>query len=1013
MYKKIFFILFSLISGLCYAAISVESRLYFDCNETNSTLTIELKNIGDELADAVELIPMKGSTLGNAVFNGILRPGVPVQVLHELSLEQRAELVAEYSCCSYPFLLRYKDRFGNEYSSCVRASCVNTHLTQANNEEVEFVVASACVQENASTSSLAIVVMYDYEKAINLGANELYVSYFLPDGITPLNSNDEQSFVFPLKENGLSEINIKLQTQINNICGYIPYTVVAQLFNEDGEPFSIPIGTTDQIYIDSPLDFSVFPQLPNIKLFIAAAIVFILVFFVKLLKPTLIKSIPIRVVASVEWLLVAGITIYFASILQLPLALEGNTCVGGDLPAHHYLVSHIQETGRPISWADGWWCGFPMFQYYFPLPYACLALFSSIFSHNVVFNVGVCLGILLLPLSVYLSARIARLPRPLPIVATCFVIPLVLDNTHNMWGVNAYSTLAGMVANSWSFCLFFPALANICRDIQDNKFRLCTPILIAAVALSHFFTSIVLALIVGIFWLLVLHYSIRNKTTHYRIPLIEGVIAILLVSWWLLPLVVTGEWSIAFGSQWEISFFKQLPNIVTYSFLPLLVMAFCYGICSKEFPNKEIRSWFFIFISLFVVALGLFYYGRSIGEVFVNCRLWPFIVFSLLFIMAGFFAYAFRDLPLCGTLFAAILCFTFAWNDKKDDDNEIWSYCNLAPSWAEYNFSGYENTPSGQSAQELIDYLCSVEPCGRIAYDLHPFNESLGSTRFFEALPALTGHHIIEGGIVNSAIGSLTAYVVQGEMSEHTAGAPLLVNPQKFNPTNGLAHLEILGVRRFIAHSNSTIEALRDSPMWKEELVIGEGKWILFKHISESDGLVRKWNNPINCYVSDNFQKDTLEWLYVGAAVLEPFCFVDPEAVASAKYVPQSVPEPYSRLNELKNEPAPTGAWISEVSEDIPYTIIKDGGRYEIHFKATELEKPYIVAMSYFPDWEVKGALGPYYVTPGFLVVYPTQEDVVLYYDDGLLNIIGYSLSIIGLCFGFFVQILFWKNLDA
>lgn len=997
MCKKIFSILLSIISTLCFAAISVESRIYFDCNETNSTLTIELKNIGDELADAVKLIPIKGAYLGDAVFNGILRPNKPIQVLHKLSSEQRAELVADSSCCAYPFLLSYQDYYGNKYSSCLLATCINNHQLAPINKEIGLVVSSSCVNDgNSSESTFAVTVMYDYEKIAIVGAKKLLVSYYLPEGIRSINAKEAQEIYCALDKNGLNEIVETLQIDLKNMSGDVPYVVTAQFFDSEGNAVSLPQGNSALIHIDSPMDYSIFPKLLDVGVFIFLAILFVLIFVVQIIKPSIIKPIPEKVLVWVEWIIVAGTTIYFAYMLQFPLAFDGNTCMGGDLPAHHYLVSHIRDTGRPVSWADGWWCGFPMFQYYFPLPYSCLAILSSVFPHNIVFNVGICLGIIFLPLSVFLSARIVRLPRPLPIVAVCFIVPLILDNTHNMWGVNAYSTLAGMVANSWSFCLFIPALANICRDTMDNKFRFRTPILIAAVALSHFFTSIVLALVVGILWLLVLGYSIRNKTTHYRILLIEGIIAILLVSWWLVPLATTGEWAVAFGSQWKISFFKQLPNIVVYSFLPLLVLSFGYVICKNKLPNKEIRMWFFVFVALFFVALGLFHFGRNIAEVFVNCRLWPFIVFSLLFIMAGLLSFAFRESPFYGMLFAVALCFSFAWNDKKDEKNEVWSYLNLTSSWAKYNFSGYENSSSGAAAQELIDYLRNVEPCGRIAYDLHPYNESLGSTRFFEALPALTGHPIIEGGIVNSAIGSLSAYVVQGEMSEHTAGAPLLVQPQSFDPEKGLAHLELLGVRRFIAHSNSTINALRESPMWTEEFVIGGGKWILFKHVSDSDGLVRKWNSSINCYVSDNFQKDSLEWLYVGAAVREPFLFIDPEAVASLEIGSQLITEPYSRLDDLRTNPTPTGDWIGGACDEIPSRVVKAGGRYEIHFKALELRMPYIVAMSYFPNWSVKGALGPYYVTPGFMVVYPTQENVVLYYDKTMSNLIGNVLSILG-----------------
>ena len=992
MYKKVLAFLLSIISLLCFAEISVESRLFFDFTDSSPSLSVYLKNIGDELADAVELHPMKKTGEGLDVLSiGSIRPGEKVEKIVPLTKEQSDALLTSSSCCAFPFLFLYQDRYGNEFSSCLLSTCVNEHSTVNPKEAFGVLASSACLEVDSATQSLTITVIYNYDRVVAAGVNKISVSYYLPKGIAPLEETTEQKLVFDIKKNGLVEKSIILKSDIENISGDIPYIVIYEFLDANDNPVSYPIARSDVMHIEAPLNLNAFPQLLDSRIALAIGIIVFVIFVIKQFKSNTIPQVSERILSWIEWLIVVGITLYFAYMLQLPLALKGYTCMGGDLPAHHYLISHIAETGRPVSWADGWWCGFPMFHYYFPLPYTILAFFSTIFPHNIVFNLGVCLGILLLPLSVYLSCRIVRLPRPLPAIAVCFIVPLIFDNTHNMWGVNAYSTLAGMVANSWSFCLFCPALANICRDIYDNKFRLRTSLLIAAVALSHFFTSIVLALLVGIIWLCVIGYSIRNKTTHYRIPVYEGVLAILLVAWWLIPLATTGEWAVAFGSQWEISFFKQLPNIVTYFFLPSLVLATICGICFKKQENKPFYPWFFVFIVLFLISLVLFYFGRSIGEVFVNCRLWPFITFSLLFIMAGLFARIFKELPISGMLFALVLCFSFAWNDKEDDKNEIWSYLNLVSTWAKYNFSGYENSPNGDVGQELVDYLRGVEPNGRIAYDLHPFNESLGSTRFFEALPALTGHPIIEGGIVNSAIGSLTAYTVQGEMSEHTAGAPLLVEPQSFNPERGFAHLELLGVRRFIAHSNSTITALRNNPLWEEERSFGGGKWIIFKHKKEYNGLVRKWNYPIKFYISDNFQKDSLDWMYVGAAVREPFGFVQPNIITS------TLTYPYSRLNELKSDTTPVGDWISDLSDDIPSNTVKNGSRYEIHFKAKELNSPYIVAMSYFPNWKVKGADGPYFVTPGFMVVYPTQEDVCVYYGYRFADIAGYVITILGI----------------
>jgi hypothetical protein len=605
MLKRIITLLFTAFSCFCFAAISVEAKLEFSCNESDPALFIDLRNVGDELATDISITPMELKLSNEPIFYlETLRVDDYCFEKITLTNEQRNNIITGYSCCAYPFLFNYKDRFGNTYSSTLLATCKTKHQTNLNNE-LNLELSSACVMSDSITGELAITIIYDYKKAIEAGAEALRLSFYLPEKITTDELSQSQNVMVPLDESGFCEFNTTLNSDIKNMSGFVLYSVTSQFVDNVGNSISTPVGLIESIQINAPLDTNTFPQNLNYYIFIPITLIVFAVFILKFLKPDIIKPIPERMLCAIEWLTVVGITIYLGILLQIPLALKGYTCMGGDLPAHHYLVEQMCRTGSPVSWADGWWCGFPMFHYYFPLPYTCIALLSNVFSHNVAFNIGVCLGMLLLPLSVYLSTRLSRMPRPLPILAVVFVVPLLLDNTHNMWGVNAYSTLAGMIANSWSFCLLLPALASICRDTQDNKFRIRTPLLIAAVALSHFFTSIVLALIVGVFWIIACVYSYKTKSTHYRIALIEGCLAILLVSWWLIPLAMSGEWAVAFGSQWEISFFKQLPNIVRYFFLPAILLALSVKIFTKEKIGLQFWGWFVVFILLFLISLLL------------------------------------------------------------------------------------------------------------------------------------------------------------------------------------------------------------------------------------------------------------------------------------------------------------------------------------------------------------------------------------------------------------------------
>jgi hypothetical protein len=68
----------------------------------------------------------------------------------------------------------------------------------------------------------------------------------------------------------------------------------------------------------------------------------------------------------------------------------------------------------------------------------------------------------------------------------------------------------------------------------------------------------------------------------------------------------------------------------------------------------------------------------------------------------------------------------------------------------------------------------------------------------------------------------------------------------------------------------------------------------------------------------------------------------------------------------------------------------------QIRFKTRALHEPHIIKMSYFPNWKVKGAKHVFHVTPNFMLVYPEQEEVTLYYGSLPVDILGRALTFLG-----------------
>ena len=66
---------------------------------------------------------------------------------------------------------------------------------------------------------------------------------------------------------------------------------------------------------------------------------------------------------------------------------------------------------------------------------------------------------------------------------------------------------------------------------------------------------------------------------------------------------------------------------------------------------------------------------------------------------------------------------------------------------------------------------------------------------------------------------------------------------------------------------------------------------------------------------------------------------------------------------------------------------------------------PVLVKVSYFPNWEVSGAEGPYRIAPNLMVVVPTSTDVHLTYERSTLDYFAYLLTLLGIVLLIFMRI--------
>ncbi|MEI6169103.1 MAG: hypothetical protein WCS52_18130 [bacterium] len=644
--------------------------------------------------------------------------------------------------------------------------------------------------------------------------------------------------------------------------------------------------------------------------------------------------------------------------------IRNTTPVGGDTPAHLYLVSHLKEQllhhGRIISWAGGWWCGFPMFQYYFVLPYMSAAFLSVLIPLNIAFKVVSIAGMVLTPCCAYWAARVWRVPGPGPLVMALAMVPFLFVQSHTMWGVNTSSTLAGMIANSWSFALMLPALAYGAKDISDGEVRMRTILLFVLVLASHFFTSVIMFVTLAI-------VPVLPKTPSFlrglRVLAVEAGLALLLMGWWLIPLIAKSDCSMDFGVNWELSLVRSFPEY-SVGVLIFAGVALVAGI-RRSLPVVWLLAW------MLAVSVVLFKGGQTLSPVFVNVRLWPFIFFALM-ALGAVGAGVLLERTRRGRVWVCLLVPAVLGAVVLSESIGGIGAPGLTHAWAKWNFSGLESKPSAAVFTKLIPLLKGSP--GRLANDLCEENNQLGSSRIFELVPHLIGKPIFEGGLVNSGLGSMYSYYIQGESSPSCAGFPPIVIPATFDFTRATRHLELFNVKHFIARSTLTRQALRSMKEWR--FMAREEEWELYELMTHEGRYVFIPPRLPKVVATDRWKERSLAWLY--------------DVKALDQFVIWKMPGMTVDRPELARGGQPISLAGTQCISD---EVVTDD---RIRFRTTALGLPHIIKVTWFPNWKVRGAKQVYCVSPGFMCVFPDQAEVELYYGTTGSDIVGYLATTLG-----------------
>jgi hypothetical protein len=323
-------------------------------------------------------------------------------------------------------------------------------------------------------------------------------------------------------------------------------------------------------------------------------------------------------------------------------------------------------------------------------------------------------------------------------------------------------------------------------------------------------------------------------------------------------------------------------------------------------------------------------------------------------------------------------------------------------SWARWNYTGYEGKDAYAEYRDLILTMEEIgveHGCGRAFWEYEKEINRYGTPMALMLLPHWTDGCIgsMEGLFFEASATTPFHFLTQVELSAAPSAAQRDLPYGTFDIDKGVRHLQLMGVRYYLATSAQATTAARSHPDLTE--LATSGPWVIFE-VADSDLVEALDNEPA---VLDGISDAQHDWICRteddNGKCAGPAVTWYQDLAAQDVMLASSGPEEWQRVDPDHPQP--------EV-RPVPGTDISglDVGTDRIAFDVDSPGSPVLVKASYFPNWRVKGAEGPYRVAPNLMVVVPTDDHVELTYGREPVDWIAYSLTALGIALAILLALL-------
>ena len=738
------------------------------------------------------------------------------------------------------------------------------------------------------------------------------------------------------------------------------------------------------------------------------------------------------------------------------LILDPTMPTGGDMGAHvwapAFLRDHFLPNFQISGWTMDWYGGLPLYRFYMVIPALLIVALDVVLPYSIAFKIVAMSGLLLFPLACWAFGRLAAFRHPIPELFAFGGLCFLLDESFEIYGGNVKSTMAGEYSFSIALTLAVFGLGLLTNGLRTGRYRVLAPVVLSLACVSHGIVLIfvaVAATVICLVW-------IDSRRLLYALA--AGLTTVLLSAWWVGPFLFGHEFmtDMKYGfrpsgsndSFWDMYF--PLTEPLDILITTLAVIGFLTTLARRQ------RTGIAVGLVCIVAAVGVWFARDSLPVIGLlwNPRILPFFYLTryLLMVLGAYevLAWAF-DVARAKTAdrtmnayegagaFLAVgvtILLVFGWMyevlpgggrvSATNDEGEAttvyaWGPMRkpttggraVADGWSRYNWTGYEGRtayPAYYDVVQTMDRIGDERGCGRAIWENNSDNSEYGTTMALMLLPHWTRGCIgsMEGLFFEATASTNYHFLTAAAVSESSSNP---VRQLRYTNNDGdlaVRHMNDLGVRYMMVRTDAAkteaaatdgLEYLATSGTWDVYQVNGssvvEALAVEPVVVDQADGLPRYKpgdDRERNLELGTSWFQRPQDW---------PAMPVDdgpPEwQRVTAEIVEDERVEPFDDQRRKVDHVAPTEPIVPT---PLPETTVSDLRieQQSLRFEVDRVGVPVLVRVSYFPNWKVEGAEGPYRAGPNHMIVVPTDTEVSMSYDSrDTLDWIFYLMTAAGL----------------